>query len=95
MFEKDLDKYWKTVVNTIQDGIMIIDKSGAIISGLDAGTSFAFSVPNTFIAVDRTETIKIIASNIFFCFTILVSLSIVKLLFLTGSCILQFYLPFL
>jgi two-component system response regulator HydG len=32
MYEKDLDKYWKTVVNTIQDGIMIIDKSGAIIS---------------------------------------------------------------
>ncbi|MBW1898877.1 MAG: sigma 54-interacting transcriptional regulator, partial [Deltaproteobacteria bacterium] len=32
MFEKDLDKYWKTVVNTIQDGIMIIDKCGSIIS---------------------------------------------------------------
>lgn len=32
MYEKDLDNYWKTVVNTIQDGIMIIDKRGIIIS---------------------------------------------------------------
>jgi len=32
MFKKDLNKYWKTVVNTIQDGIMIIDQDGSIIS---------------------------------------------------------------
>ncbi|MDH3881962.1 MAG: PAS domain S-box protein, partial [Desulfobacteraceae bacterium] len=28
----ELDRYWKTVVNTIQDGIMIVDTHGRIIS---------------------------------------------------------------
>ena len=27
MFEEELDRYWKTVVNTIQDGVMIVDRS--------------------------------------------------------------------
>jgi len=25
MFEQKLNKYWKTVVDTIQDGVMIVD----------------------------------------------------------------------
>jgi two-component system response regulator HydG len=32
MFEQELNKYWKTVVDTIQDGIMIVDKAGTIVS---------------------------------------------------------------
>lgn len=32
MFEQELDRYWKTVVDTIQDGLMIVDKSGTIVS---------------------------------------------------------------
>ncbi|MGA7875594.1 MAG: PAS domain S-box protein, partial [Desulfoferrobacter sp.] len=32
MFEQDLDRYWKTVVSTIRDGIMIVDTGGSIIS---------------------------------------------------------------
>jgi len=32
MFEKKLNKYWKTVVDTIQDGIMIVDTEGNITS---------------------------------------------------------------
>ncbi len=32
MFEQELNSYWKTVVDTIQDGIMIVDKGGTIIS---------------------------------------------------------------
>ncbi|MCX5887825.1 MAG: sigma 54-interacting transcriptional regulator [Deltaproteobacteria bacterium] len=32
MFEEDLDRYWKTVVSTIQDGIIIVDTTGSIVS---------------------------------------------------------------
>ncbi len=32
IFEEDLDRYWKTVVRTIRDGIMIVDTSGSIVS---------------------------------------------------------------
>ncbi len=32
MFEEDLDRYWKTVVSTIRDGIMIVDTGGSIVS---------------------------------------------------------------
>jgi PAS domain S-box-containing protein len=32
VFEQELTDYWKTVVDTIQDGIMIVDKGGTIIS---------------------------------------------------------------
>lgn len=32
MFEHELNEYWKTVVDTIQDGIMIVDKAGTIVS---------------------------------------------------------------
>ncbi|MEA3232185.1 MAG: PAS domain S-box protein, partial [Thermodesulfobacteriota bacterium] len=32
MAEEELDRYWKTVVNTIQDGIMIVDTHGRIVS---------------------------------------------------------------
>jgi two-component system response regulator HydG len=32
MFEQELNKYWKTVVDTIQDGVMIVDTKGTITS---------------------------------------------------------------
>jgi len=32
MFEEDLDRYWKTVVGTIRDGIMIVGTTGTIVS---------------------------------------------------------------
>jgi two-component system response regulator HydG len=32
MLSQELDRYWKTVVNTISDGIMIVNTSGAIVS---------------------------------------------------------------
>jgi two-component system response regulator HydG len=32
MYDQELDLYWKTVVNTIQDGIMIVNPQGAIVS---------------------------------------------------------------
>ncbi len=32
MFEQDLNMYWKTVVDTIQDGVMIVNVEGKIIS---------------------------------------------------------------
>jgi two-component system response regulator HydG len=32
MFEEDLDRYWETVVSTIQDGVMIVDTTGSIVS---------------------------------------------------------------
>jgi len=32
MFNHELDAYWKTVVNTIRDGIMIVNTQGAIVS---------------------------------------------------------------
>lgn len=31
MFEHELDRYWRTVANTISDGIMIVDEQGIII----------------------------------------------------------------
>ncbi len=31
MFEQEMNKYWKTVINTIQDGVMIVDKAGTIV----------------------------------------------------------------
>jgi two-component system response regulator HydG len=32
MFEQELNNYWKTVVDTIQDGVMIVDIKGTIVS---------------------------------------------------------------
>ncbi|MEM5787306.1 MAG: sigma 54-interacting transcriptional regulator [Syntrophobacteraceae bacterium] len=32
MLEHELDRYWKTVVSTIRDGIMIVDTTGTIVS---------------------------------------------------------------
>lgn len=43
MFEEDLDRYWKTVVSTIRDGIMIVDTDGSIVSvnrALEAMTGY-------------------------------------------------------
>jgi two-component system response regulator HydG len=36
MIEHELDRYWKTVVNTIRDGLMIVDERGIIVSVNDA-----------------------------------------------------------
>jgi two-component system, NtrC family, response regulator HydG len=36
MIEHELDRYWKTVVNTIRDGLMIVDERGVIVSINDA-----------------------------------------------------------
>jgi two-component system response regulator HydG len=44
MFEEDLDRYWKTVVDTIHDGIIIVDTTGSIVSvnkGLETVTGYA------------------------------------------------------
>ncbi len=32
MFDQELDRYWKTVVNTIRDGIMIVNTRGTMVS---------------------------------------------------------------
>ncbi len=32
MFEQELNLYWKTVVDTIQDGLMVVDRGGVIVS---------------------------------------------------------------
>ena len=43
MFEQELNAYWKTVVDTIQDGLMVLDKEGTIISvnkGLETITGY-------------------------------------------------------
>jgi PAS domain S-box-containing protein len=32
MFEQELSRYWETVVNTIKDGVMVVDKGGTIVS---------------------------------------------------------------
>ena len=32
MFEQELNSYWKIVVDTIQDGVMIVDEGGTIVS---------------------------------------------------------------
>jgi len=31
MFEQELNRYWKTVIDTILDGVMIVDKAGTIV----------------------------------------------------------------
>lgn len=32
MFEQELNSYWKAVVNTIQDGLMVVEQAGTIVS---------------------------------------------------------------
>ena len=32
MFEEEVDRYWKTIVDTIRDGIMVVDTAGSILS---------------------------------------------------------------
>jgi PAS domain S-box-containing protein len=44
MFEQELNTYWETVVNTIQDGLMVVDRAGIIVSvnqALEAITGYA------------------------------------------------------
>jgi len=44
MGEQDLNLYWKTVVDTIQDGVMIVDTDGTIVSvnrGFEEITGYA------------------------------------------------------
>ena len=43
MLEHELNDYWKTVVDTIQDGIMIVDNQGVVVSvnkGMERLTGF-------------------------------------------------------
>ena len=32
MFEQDMNTYWKTVVDTIQEGVMVVSSEGQIVS---------------------------------------------------------------
>jgi len=32
MFEEEVDRYWKTIVDTIRDGLMVVDTTGSILS---------------------------------------------------------------
>jgi two-component system, NtrC family, response regulator HydG len=32
MFEEEVDRYWKTIVDTIRDGVMVVDTTGSILS---------------------------------------------------------------
>jgi two-component system response regulator HydG len=32
MFEEEVDRYWKTIVDTIRDGIVVVDTTGSILS---------------------------------------------------------------
>lgn len=44
MFEQELSAYWETVVNTIQDGLMVVDRAGTILSvnrALEAITGYS------------------------------------------------------
>jgi len=46
MFEEELKAYWKTVVDTIQEGVMIVDPAGTIVSvnrAMEELTGFAVS----------------------------------------------------
>ena len=44
MLQHELNSYWKTVVNTIQDGLMVVDRAGVIVSvnhALESITGYA------------------------------------------------------
>jgi len=44
VFEQEMNTYWETVVNTIQDGLMVVDRAGIIVSvnrALEAITGYA------------------------------------------------------
>ncbi|MBW1607996.1 MAG: PAS domain-containing protein, partial [Deltaproteobacteria bacterium] len=44
MFEQELNLYWKTVVDTIQDGVMVVDIKGTIVAankGLEKITGYS------------------------------------------------------
>jgi two-component system response regulator HydG len=44
MFEEEADRYWKTIVDTIRDGIMVVDTTGSILSvnrALEAMTEYS------------------------------------------------------
>ena len=65
MFEQELNLYWKTVVDTIQDAIMIVDKGGMIISvnrAFEKITEYQkeeiIGKPCTLLNCDRCEIIR-------------------------------------
>ncbi|MCK5193796.1 MAG: sigma 54-interacting transcriptional regulator [Desulfobulbaceae bacterium] len=61
MVEEELDRYWKTVVNTIQDGIMIVDTRGRIIS-----VNKAFEIITGYLKDDIIgKTCEILSCNLF------------------------------
>jgi PAS domain S-box-containing protein len=49
MLDNELNKYWKTVVDTIQEGIMIVDTGGTVISINEAFTSMTGYSPEEII----------------------------------------------
>lgn len=68
MFDKELDNYWETVVNTIRDGIMIVNPHGAIVSvnrAFEAITGFmrAEVVGKSCTILDCDICEKILSSN--------------------------------
>ena len=61
MVEEELDRYWKTVVNTIQDGIMIVDTRGRVIS-----VNEAFEIITGYLKDDIIgKTCEILSCNLF------------------------------
>ncbi|MBW1749107.1 MAG: sigma 54-interacting transcriptional regulator [Deltaproteobacteria bacterium] len=65
MFEQELNRYWKTVVDTIQDAIMIVDKGGVVVSvnkAFEKITKFKkeeiIGKPCTLLNCDRCEIVR-------------------------------------
>lgn len=65
MLEQDLNSYWKTVVNTISDGLMVVDRRGIIVSinrALETITGFTrkdmIGAPCTILKCDVCEAAR-------------------------------------
>lgn len=65
MLERELSRYWKTVVDTIQDAIMIVDKGGTIVSvnrAFEKITKFEkeeiIGSPCTILNCDRCDVVR-------------------------------------
>ncbi|MBN2243991.1 MAG: sigma 54-interacting transcriptional regulator [Acidobacteria bacterium] len=65
MLEKDLNNYWKTVVNTIQDGLMVVDRAGIIVSvnrALETITGYSrkdmIGTPCTILHCDACQAVR-------------------------------------
>ena len=65
MIEHELNKYWQTVVNAIQDGVMIVDMDGIIVSANQALCKITgyqneelIGKPCTILNCDRCELLR-------------------------------------